>query len=74
MDGGPERGPSRFRRLPEEDRFHMTNAVVTEIPLKLEPVTEDSFEYIASGDRTREEIVARIAQLFGSEPRRAIVD
>src|SRR4051794_14457568 len=50
------------------------NAVVTEIPLKLEPVTEDSFEYIAAGDRTREEIVARIVQLFGSEPRRAIVD
>jgi hypothetical protein len=53
----------------------MTNAVVTELPLKLEPVTEDSFEYVAAGDRTREEIVARIAQLFGgSEPRRAIVD
>ena len=52
----------------------MLNAVVTEIPLKLEPVTEDSFEYVASGDRTREEVVARIAQLFGSEPRRAIVD
>src|SRR3954452_12245795 len=53
---------------------HMLNAVVTEIPLKLEPVTEDSFEYVPAGDLTREEIVARIAQLFGSEPRRAIVD
>ena len=53
----------------------MLTAVVTEIPLELEPVTEDSFEYVAVGDRTREEIVARIAQLFGSEPpRRAIVD
>ena len=53
----------------------MTNAVVTELPLRLEPVTEDRFEYVATGDRTREEIVARIAQLFGSdEPRRAIVD
>jgi hypothetical protein len=52
----------------------MLNAVVTEIPLKLEPVTVDSFEYVAAGDHTREEIVARIAQLFGSEPRRAIID
>ena len=52
----------------------MLNAVVTEIPLKLEPVTEDSFAYVPAGDQTREEIVARIAELFGSEPRRAIVD
>ena len=52
----------------------MLTAVVTEIPLKLEPVTEDSFEYLPAGDQTREEIVALIAQLFGSEPRRAIVD
>jgi hypothetical protein len=52
----------------------MLNAVVTEIPLKLEPVTEDSFEYVAAADQPREEIVARIARLFGSEPRRAIVD
>ncbi len=52
----------------------MLTAVVTEIPLELEPVTEDSFEYVAAGDRTREEIVERIVQLFGSEPRRAIVD
>jgi hypothetical protein len=50
------------------------NAVVTEIPLKLEPVSEDTFEYVAVGDRPREETAARIAQLFGSEPRRAIVD
>ena len=54
--------------------LEVLTAVVTEIPLKLEPVTEDSFEYVPAGDRTREEIVARIAQLFGSEPRRAIVD
>jgi hypothetical protein len=52
----------------------MLNAVVTEIPLKLEPVTEDTFEHVAVSDHPREEIVARIAQLFGSEPRRAIVD
>jgi hypothetical protein len=52
----------------------MISAVVTEIPLKLEPMSEDSFEHVAAGDRTREEIVARIAELFGSEPRRAIVD
>jgi hypothetical protein len=52
----------------------MLNAVVTEIPLKLEPVTQDSFEYVAPGDQTREEIVARIAQLFGSDRRRTIVD
>ena len=52
----------------------MLSAVVTEIPRKLEPVTEDSFEYVAAGDQTREEIVARIAQLFGSEQRQTIVD
>ena len=52
----------------------MLTAVVTEIPLKLEPVTDDSFEYAPAGDQTREEIVARIAQLFGSDSRRAIVD
>jgi hypothetical protein len=56
-------------------RIHiMLNAVVTEIPLELEPVTEDSFEHVAAGDHPHEEIVARIVQLFGSEPRRAIVD
>jgi hypothetical protein len=52
----------------------MLLAVVTEIPLKLEPVTEDTFEYVAATERPREETIARIAQLFGSEPRRAIVD
>ena len=52
----------------------MLNAVVTEIPPKLEPVTEDAFEHVAAPDRPREEIVARLAQLFGAEARRAIVD
>ena len=52
----------------------MLNAVVTEIPPKLEPLTEDSFEHVVVSDRPREETVARIAQLFGSESRRAIVD
>ena len=52
----------------------MLTAVVTEILLKLESVTDDSFEYVSAGDQTREEIVARIARLFGSETRRAIVD
>jgi hypothetical protein len=53
----------------------MLNAVVTEIPLKLEPVTEDAFEDVAAADRPREETIARIAQLFGSsEVQRAIVD
>ena len=53
----------------------MVNAVVTEIPLELEPVTDDAFEADAPDDVQRETILARIAELFGStEPRRAIVD
>ena len=51
----------------------MVNAIVTEIPLKLEPVTEDQFDAVT--DRQRETVRARIAELFGSdEPRRAIFD
>ena len=52
----------------------MLNAVVTEIPPKLEPVTEDSFEFVAATDRPSEAIAARLALLFGNESRRAIVD
>ena len=52
----------------------MLNVVVTEIPPKLEPVTEDSFMYVAITDRPRENTAQRIAELFGSERRRAIVD
>ena len=53
----------------------MVNAVVTEVPLKLEPVTADSFEPLPENDGAREAILARIAELFGSgEPRRASVD
>ena len=52
---------------------HVVNAIVTEIPLRLEPVTEDAFEVVNDGQR--ETILARIAELFGSdEPRRPIVD
>ena len=52
----------------------MLTATVTEIPLKLEPVTEDSFIYVAISDRPRETTAQRIAELFGSGQRRAIVD
>ena len=53
----------------------MVNAVVTEIPLRLEPVTADAFETDGPSEAEREVILARIATLFGSpEPRRAIVD
>jgi hypothetical protein len=53
----------------------MVNAVVTEIPRKLEPVTEDAFYVDAGTDLQRETVLARIAELFGSDaPRRAIVD
>ena len=53
----------------------MVNAVVTEIPLKLEPVTDDAFETSERTDAEREVVLARIAALFGSaEPRRAIFD
>jgi hypothetical protein len=53
----------------------MVTAVITEIPRELEPVSEDSFDAVASTDPARAAILARIAELFGSdEPRRAIVD
>ena len=53
----------------------MVNAVVTEIPLRLEPVTDDAFETDGPSEAEREVILARIVALFGSpEPRRAIVD
>jgi len=63
--------PVAARRSPS----HMVNAVVTEIPLKLEPVTDDAFETGERTDAEREVVLARIAALFGSaEPRRAILD
>jgi hypothetical protein len=49
-------------------------AVVTEITPKLEPVTEDSFEYVEAADRPSEALALRLAQLFGTESRRAIFD
>jgi hypothetical protein len=53
----------------------MVNAVVTEIPRRLEPVTDDAFETVETTDAEREAVLARIAALFGSaEPSRAIVD
>jgi len=53
----------------------MHNASVTEIPQKLEPVTEDSFVYVAISEHPTESKLHRIAELFGSERgRRAIVD
>ena len=52
----------------------MVNAVVTEIPRHMEPVTDDAFEPVDRTDAEREAILARIAALFGAEPRRAIVD
>ena len=52
----------------------MLNATVTEIPPKLEPVTEDSFVYVAVTDRPRETTAHRIAELFGAQRGRAIVD
>ena len=53
----------------------MVNAVVTEIPRHLEPVTDDAFEPVDRTDAEREVILARIAALFGSsESRRPIVD
>jgi hypothetical protein len=52
----------------------MLDAIVTEIPPKPEPPTEDSFIYVAISDRPRETTAHRIAELFGSEQRRAIVD
>ena len=52
----------------------MLNVVVTEIPPNLEPTTEDSFVYVAVTDRPRETTAHRIAELFGTERHRAIVD
>jgi len=52
----------------------MLNVVVTEIQPHLEPTTEDSFVYVAITDRPRETTAHRIAELFGTERRRAIVD
>ena len=52
----------------------MLNANVTEIPPKLEPTTEDSFMYVAITDRPRETTAHRIAELFGPERGRPIVD
>jgi len=53
----------------------MVNAVVTEIPRHLEPVTDDAFDAVEPTAAEREAVLARIAALFGSaEPRRAIVD
>jgi hypothetical protein len=37
-------------------------------------VTEDAFEDIAATDRPPQSPAARIAELFGSEPHRLIVD
>jgi hypothetical protein len=52
----------------------MTEARITEIPPRLEPVTEDSFVYVAITDRPDPATAARIAELFGTGTRRAIVD
>ena len=72
---GGESAEQSFRRSRRNDPPHMVNAVVTEIPLKLEPVTDDAFETSERTDAEREVVLARIAALFGSsEPRRAIFD
>ena len=52
----------------------MTEARITEIPQKLEPTTKDSFMYVAITDRPDPATAARIAELFGTGSRRAIVD
>jgi hypothetical protein len=52
----------------------MTDARITEIPQRLEPTTEDSFVYVAITDRPDPATAARIAELFGTGPQRAIVD
>jgi hypothetical protein len=53
----------------------MVNAVVTEIPLRLEPVTDDAFETDGPTEAERAITLARIAALFGSdEARRPILD
>jgi hypothetical protein len=53
----------------------MLDATVTEIPQRLEPVTEDPFAYVAASERPTESKLHRIAELFGPErARRTIVD
>ena len=52
----------------------MLTVVVTETPPKLEPVSEDPFDCVAVSEPARETTARRIAELFGSERRRAIVD
>jgi hypothetical protein len=54
--------------------LHMTEPRVTEILPHLEPTTEDSFMYVAVSDRPSASTAARIAELFGTGQRRAIVD
>jgi hypothetical protein len=54
--------------------LRMTEPRVTEILPHLEPTTEDSFVYVAVSDRPRTSTAIRIAELFGTERRRAIVD
>jgi hypothetical protein len=71
-----EEARQSFRRCRRDDASrNMVNAVVTEIPLRLEPVTDDAFETDGPSEAEREIIRARIAARFGSkEPRRAILD
>jgi len=52
----------------------MVNAVVTEIPLRPEPVTDDAFEADEATAQAREAVLARIAELFGSREPRPIID
>ena len=52
----------------------MLKATVTEIPPPPEPPTEDSFLYVAISDHPRETTAQRIAELFGPERGRTIVD
>jgi hypothetical protein len=52
----------------------MLTATITEIPQQLEATTEDSFVYVAITDRPRETTAHRIAELFGPERDRPIVD
>jgi len=53
----------------------MLNAIVTEIPATLEPVTEDYFAYVVVSERPRESTSHRLADLFGDGPgSRTIVD
>ena len=73
----PHAAPQLLRMAPVapgRTMLRMTEARITEIPPKLEPTTEDSFVYVAVTDRPRETTAHRIAELFGTERRRAIVD